>query len=272
MSLLRLAAVSRVVDLPDGGHLPVLTEIDLDVAEGEHVAIVGRSGSGKSTLLNVLGLLDSPTSGDYLVDGVPATALTARRRTRLRGRTFGFVFQQFNLLPRRSAVENVAAPLLYATGSPFWQRRRLAMAALDRVGLAARAESTPERLSGGEQQRVAIARALVRSPRVVLADEPTGSLDVETGAAVMDLLEAATTATGATLVTITHDLAVAARADRQFRLERGRLHPLPAADVAAHTARRGAAGCDGLLGEGRVGDGTMPLPRATAPPPAVVLP
>ena len=251
MTLVHLDGVSRVVDLPDGGHLPVLTDVCLEVAEGEHVAIVGRSGSGKSTLLNVLGLLDVPTGGEYRLDGAPTAALGGRQRSRLRGRTFGFVFQQFNLLPRRTALENVAAPLLYARGSAFWQRRRLATAALEQVGLAARADTTPERLSGGEQQRVAIARALVRTPRVVLADEPTGSLDVETGAAVMDLLESATTASGSTLVTITHDLAVAARADRQFRLERGRLTPLAEPDVEAATARRAV-------------DGTLPLAPVTA--------
>jgi putative ABC transport system ATP-binding protein len=240
VSLLSLAAVGRSVDLPDGAVLPILTGVDLEVAEGEHVAIVGRSGSGKSTLLNILGLLDTPTSGRYAVDGTDAAALSARARGRMRGRTFGFVFQQFNLLPRRTATENVAVPLLYAGGSAFWARRRLARAALERVGLGHRADALPEKLSGGEQQRVAIARSLVRSPRVLLADEPTGSLDVDTGAAVMDLLEEVTTAAGSTLVTITHDLSVAARAQRQFRLERGHLLPLSDGDLATMTAHRGA--------------------------------
>ena len=260
MSLLSLSDVSRVVDLPDGERLSILTDVDLVVEAGEHVAIVGRSGSGKSTLLNILGLLDVPTSGEYLLDGEPVAALSTRRRGRLRGRTFGFVFQQFNLLPRRTATENVATPLLYASGAAFWQRRRHALAALDRVGLAHRSESHPERLSGGEQQRVAIARALVRSPRVVLADEPTGSLDVETGAAVMDVLEEATTATGATLVTITHDLSVAARANRQFRLDAGRLLPLADADIATVTAHR-AAGARAPLGQQPL-ETTSPLPRS----------
>ncbi|GHE07953.1 ABC transporter ATP-binding protein [Klenkia taihuensis] len=223
MSQLELTGVGREVRLPDGGVLPILTGVDLAVDAGEHVAVVGRSGSGKSTLLNVLGLLDSPTSGAYLLDGQDTARLRGRRRARLRGECFGFVFQQFNLLPRRTAVENVAAPLLYARGRAFLTRRRTAAEMLDRVGLGARLDTIPEKLSGGEQQRVAIARALVRRPRVVLADEPTGALDVETGRAVMALLAEATAEQGAALITITHDPAIAALADRQLRLAAGRL-------------------------------------------------
>jgi putative ABC transport system ATP-binding protein len=239
MSLLELAGIGRDVRLPDGSLLPVLGGVDLSVDAGEHVSIVGRSGSGKSTLLNVLGLLDSPTAGSYLLDGAPTDALGGRRRARLRGETFGFVFQQFNLLPRRTAEENVAAPLLYARGRDFFTRNRAARAMLDRVGLGARADQVPERLSGGEQQRVAIARALVRRPRVVLADEPTGALDVETGAAVMALLAEVTAQSGAALVTITHDLSVAALAGRRFRLDSGRLTPVAAGSaLAAATSDR----------------------------------
>ncbi|KQS56824.1 ABC transporter ATP-binding protein [Geodermatophilus sp. Leaf369] len=236
MSQLQLTGVGRDVRLPDGGVLPILTGVDLTVAAGEHVSIVGRSGSGKSTLLNVLGLLDSPTAGEYLLDGQDTARLRGRRRARLRGECFGFVFQQFNLLPRRTAAENVAAPLLYAHGKDFLRRGRTAREVLDRVGLGDRADQVPERLSGGEQQRVAIARALVRRPRVVLADEPTGALDVETGRAVMALLAEAAAEQGAALVTITHDLAVAALADRQLRLEAGRLTPMTAAETAAATS------------------------------------
>ena len=242
MTMLAMSDVRRDVQLPSGDLLPILTGIDLQVDAGEHVAVVGRSGSGKSTLLNILGLLDAPTAGEYLLDGEPTDRLGGRRRSRLRGEVFGFVFQQFNLLPRRTAEENVAAPLLYARGGAFLRRRRAAREMLDRVGLGARAGQVPERLSGGEQQRVAIARALVRSPRVVLADEPTGALDVETGAQVMALLATATAESGAALVTITHDLNVAALADRQFRLAGGRLHPLVGApEVAAATTTRTGA-------------------------------
>ena len=240
-ALIELASVSRSVRLPDDTVLPILVDVDLQVRAGEHVAVVGRSGSGKSTLLNLVGLLDSPTTGTYHLDGAPTARLSARRRARLRGETFGFVFQQFNLLARRTAVENVAAPLLSARGTAFWTRSRRAREMLDAVGLGHRADSMPEQLSGGEQQRVAIARSLVRSPQVLLADEPTGSLDVDTGAGIMDLLAELVVGTGATLVTITHDLGVAARADRQYRIDHGRLSPLQPHQLGPATADRGPA-------------------------------
>ncbi|WP_125776924.1 ABC transporter ATP-binding protein [Antribacter gilvus] len=224
--LVDLRDVTRHVLLPNGNVLKILRGVTLTVGPGEHVAIVGRSGTGKSTLLNILGLLDSPTSGDYLLEGTHVGALRSRARARARGDNFGFVFQQFNLLSGRTALENVAAPLMYARGKQFWNRKRLAADMLTRVGLGDRLETMPEKLSGGEQQRVAIARALVRSPRVILADEPTGALDVDTGRAIMDLLDGAATETGSALVTITHDLAIAARADRQFRLADGVLVPI----------------------------------------------
>ena len=240
MTLIEMTGISRSVPLPDESVLPILTGVDLTVAPGEHVSIVGRSGSGKSTLLNLLGLLDTPTSGTYVLDGEPTDRLRARRRSRLRGEMFGFVFQQFNLLPRRTAAENVAAPLLYARGREYLTRRRAAREMLDRVGLGARVDQVPERLSGGEQQRVAIARALVRAPRVVLADEPTGALDVETGAQVMALLAQSAAESGAALITITHDLSVAALASRQYRLSDGHLSPLVEAGAlgAATSDRR----------------------------------
>lgn len=224
--LLQLTDVTRSVLLPDDSQLDILNGINLTVTEGDHIAIVGRSGTGKSTLLNILGLLDRPTSGTVEWRGKDASGLSARRAAAARGRDLGFVFQQFNLLPGRTAVENVMAPLMYANGRDFWNRRKLASEALDRVGLSTRLDSMPQTLSGGEQQRVAIARALVRRPRVVLADEPTGALDVSTGLAVMELLDAATVDSGAALITITHDANVAALARQQFRLESGLLHPL----------------------------------------------
>lgn len=226
MSLVELSGVGRTVMLPDDSALPILTSVDLSVEAGEHIAIIGRSGSGKSTLLNIIGLLDLLSTGEYLLDGVSVADLSQRRRARLRGSDFGFVFQQFNLLPGRSALENVAAPLLYAGGREFWSRRRVAGRMLERVGLGTRADTTPDKLSGGEQQRVAIARCLVRSPRVILSDEPTGALDVDTGLEVMTLLDEIASESGATLITITHDLAVAARANRHFRLDGGKLAPV----------------------------------------------
>jgi len=226
MALLRLEGVARSVQLPDFSTLEILRSIDFEAEVGDHVSIVGRSGSGKSTLLNLLGLLDVPTSGRLFFDDVPLENLSGRARDRRRGRDIGFIFQQFNLLPGRTALENVATPLLYASGREFWNRQRIASEMLERVGLGARLHSMPTQLSGGEQQRVAIARALVRGPRLILADEPTGALDVETGASVMALLDDIAEQSGAALITITHDPNVAALARRHYRLDGGVLSPV----------------------------------------------
>jgi putative ABC transport system ATP-binding protein len=233
MTLLELDAVTRSVELPDGEKLEILKGVDLSVAVGDHVSIVGRSGSGKTTLLNLLGLLDTPTSGSILFDGEPLESLTGGRRDRKRGRDIGFIFQQFNLLDGRTALENVMTPLLYASGTQFWRRSTIAAEMLDRVGLGHRMESMPQQLSGGEQQRVAIARALVRGPRLILADEPTGALDIETGTSVMALLDDVAEASGAALITITHDANVAALARRHYRLDRGVLAPVDVNRVLA---------------------------------------
>lgn len=219
--LLHLEGVARSVRLPDGSWLEILRRIDLTVRAGEHVGIVGRSGTGKSTLLNILGLLDRPTGGHMLWDGTPTARLSQRAASRIRGAQIGFVFQQFNLLPGRTALENVAHPLLYGTAAEVRTRKRRAREVLERLGLGERADQVPTRLSGGEQQRVAIARALVRRPRLLLADEPTGALDVDTGRLVMDLLTEAAQQSTAALITITHDPGIAARADRRFTLDGG---------------------------------------------------
>jgi putative ABC transport system ATP-binding protein len=221
VNLLRLNAVARSVQLPDGAPLHILHSVDLEVDAGDHIAIVGRSGSGKSTLLNLIGLLDSPTSGTIEFLGREVHTFNARDRDIARGRDIGFVFQQFNLLAGRSALENVMMPLSYAPARQFFRRRQLAAEMLERVGLGDRLNSTPERMSGGEQQRVAIARALIRRPRLILADEPTGALDIDTGGSVMTLLDTIASESGAALVTITHDLHVAKRAGRHYRLDRG---------------------------------------------------
>ena len=231
MAFVELEGVTRSVDLPDGGRLDILKGVDLSVEIGDHVSIVGRSGSGKSTLLNLLGLIDTPTSGRLEFDGTPLDRFQSAARDRRRGQDVGFIFQQFNLLPGRTALENVMTPLLYATGTQFWRRERLATEMLDRVGLGSRLRSTPDQLSGGEQQRVAIARALVRGPRLILADEPTGALDVDTGATVMELLDNVAEQSGAALITITHDPNVAALADRHYRLDGGVLHEVTAERV-----------------------------------------
>ena len=224
--LLSLRGLTRTFQVPHAPDLHILTGVDLDVEPGEHIAIVGRSGTGKSTLLNILGLIDQPTSGTYTLEDQDATRLSEGRRARLRGATFGFVFQSFNLIEGLSTTENVAAPLLYDTGRSFWTRTARAGELLDAVGLGDKVDSPIGLLSGGEQQRVAIARAIARQPRVILADEPTGALDVDTGTAVMELLEAQCAQRGAALIIITHDLAVAARASTQYRLDHGVLTPV----------------------------------------------
>lgn len=221
MSLIEISGVSKQVELPDGSQLEILHDINMTVESGEHVAVVGRSGSGKTTLLNILGLLDSPSSGTVMFDGIDTGTLGKAALDRKRGSSIGYVFQQFNLLSGLNARENVMMPLGYASGQMFWQRKQLAEAMLDRVGLSHRLDSMPDQLSGGEQQRVAIARALVRGPRMILADEPTGALDIETGTTVMELLEEVATEHGAALITITHDPSVAALAARQLRLDHG---------------------------------------------------
>ncbi len=226
MTLLRLENVTRSVELPDETPLQILKGINLEVSVGDHVSIVGRSGSGKSTLLNLLGMLDNPTTGQIFFDDKALTDYKRGARDRKRGADIGFIFQQFNLLPGRTALENVMMPLFYASGREFWNRKKLATRMLEKIGLGERLDSMPDRLSGGEQQRVAIARSLVRGPRLILADEPTGALDIETGAAIMRLLDEVAEQSGAALITITHDANIAALARRHYRLDSGVLVPV----------------------------------------------
>jgi putative ABC transport system ATP-binding protein len=205
------------------GRLEVdaLREVDLEVHDGDFLAIVGPSGSGKSTLMNLLGCLDRPTSGTYRLTGENVAELDDDALARLRNRTIGFVFQSFNLLPRTTALENVAMPLLYA-GVPRGERIARAREALERLGLGDRMDHQPSELSGGQQQRVAIARALVTRPAILLADEPTGNLDSQSGADVLALLHELN-ATGTTVVLITHDGDVAVAAKRSVRVKDGRV-------------------------------------------------
>jgi putative ABC transport system ATP-binding protein len=220
------APVPPVIELRDltrsfPGDPPVhaLRRADLVVERGDYVSVVGPSGSGKSTLLHLLGLLDRPTSGDYLLDGLPTRDLAERDRSALRGGRIGFVFQSFHLLPHRSVLDNVLLATLYS-GVPRAERRDRALAALERVGMGHRLEFLPPVLSGGERQRVAVARAVIASPHVLLADEPTGNLDSATSAGVLDLFDDLH-ADGLTLVVITHDPVVSARARRRVRIEDG---------------------------------------------------
>lgn len=204
----------------DGGRIRALDGLDLEVAGGTSTAVVGRSGSGKSTLLSVLGLIERLDSGSYYFDGADTARLTDSALSRLRGAAIGFVFQRFFLLDHLTARENVDLALTH--GRIPGARRQASQAALSQVGLSGKDRRYPRQLSGGEQQRVAIARALVKSPRLVLADEPTGALDVETGDTVVDLLLSACSERGAAVVAVTHDPLVAARFDRAPTLDSGR--------------------------------------------------
>jgi putative ABC transport system ATP-binding protein len=198
-----------------------LNDVSLDIAEGEFVAIMGASGSGKSTLMNILGCLDRPTSGTLRLAGEEVEALDGDALASIRNRRIGFVFQQFNLLPRTSALDNVELPMVYAGIKPA-ERRTRALAALQRVGLGERAMHTPAELSGGQQQRVAIARALVNQPSLILADEPTGALDTQTSEDIMRLL-AELNAQGMTIVMVTHEADIALWAGRRIVFRDGRI-------------------------------------------------
>jgi putative ABC transport system ATP-binding protein len=229
--LIRLKDVKKTYVM---GRVPVhaLRGVDLEIHEAEMVAVMGPSGSGKTTLLNLLGLLDAPSVGSYKLAGEEVAKLSDRRRSHLRNKRFGFVFQVYNLLPRLTAAENVMVPLIYG-GVKRRERRPRAEAALEAVGLKDRVRHRPSELSGGEQQRVAIARALVNEPSVILADEPTGNLDSASGAAIMDLIQQLHGERKVTVVLVTHDASVAARAERTVQLRDGTVAGEPVASEEA---------------------------------------
>jgi putative ABC transport system ATP-binding protein len=215
-------------------HLSVLDSITLKIQSGESCAVVGSSGSGKSTLLNILGLLDQPTSGRYLLNGQDMTRATQDERANLRNQLMGFVFQSFNLLPKLSALDNVALPLLYR-GHSRQQARQLAYQHIEQVGLVDRASHRPADLSGGQRQRIAIARALVGKPALILADEPTGNLDSSTAQNIMDLLLELNQTQAVTLIMVTHDVKLAQQLSRRLYVQNGRI-------TEAHQLRNGLDG------------------------------
>ncbi len=220
MALIELAGIERVFHLGDSA-VHALSRLDLSISAGEYVAIMGPSGSGKSTLLNLLGLLDHPDAGIYRLEGRDVTTLSSDEQAQVRSQRIGFVFQSFHLVPRLTAAENIALPMMLA-GIPAAERSRRVNTALKNFGLDQRAEHRPDQLSGGQRQRVAIARATIMQPAVLLADEPTGNLDRATGEDVMHLLEDLNAA-GMTLIVVTHDQVLGARAGRQVSMEDGKL-------------------------------------------------
>lgn len=221
MALIELTDVRKVYDL----DIPVvaLAGTTLSIDRGEYVALVGPSGSGKSTLMNTLGCLDRPTSGSYLLDGEEVATMSRNQRAEIRNRQIGFVFQNFNLLARTSALENVELPLLYSPGVTAKQRKQRAVDLLEQVGLGDRLDHHPGQLSGGQQQRVAIARALVNQPSILMGDEPTGNLDTRTSKEVIELLQRLNEEQGLTVILVTHDREVARHARRSIVLRDGQV-------------------------------------------------
>jgi putative ABC transport system ATP-binding protein len=218
MSLIRLQKISRRYQMGTE-TIHALREVSLEIQRGEYVAIMGPSGSGKSTLMNLLGCLDTPTSGAYELNGTNVSEMDDNELAEIRNREIGFVFQTFNLLPRSSALRNVELPLIYS-GMDFDERRQIAMSALASVGLADRVTHKPNELSGGQRQRVAVARALVNKPSIILADEPTGNLDSKTGVEIMALFETLSQS-GNTVLVVTHEEDVARHARRILRIRDG---------------------------------------------------
>jgi len=221
MELIELREIRKTYDMGDI-EVPVLKGVSLTVTHGELVALMGTSGSGKSTLMNILGCLDRPTSGEYWLEGEDVSRMSADKRAVLRNRKIGFVFQSFNLLPRTSALENVAMPLSYAAGRiSERESRRRAEEMLRRVGLADRLNHEPSQLSGGQQQRVAIARALVNTPSILFADEPTGNLDSRTTEEILRMFQRLNEEEGITIILVTHDAHVARHARRVIHIQDG---------------------------------------------------
>lgn len=218
--MIRLENIFKIYTMGDN-EVYALNNISLHIEEKEFVSIIGPSGSGKSTLMNIIGCLDVPTKGTYKIDGTDTSDLSENKLAEIRNKKIGFIFQNFNLLPKLTAIENVELPLIYA-GVPMGKRKKLAEEALKRVGLGERMDHKQSELSGGQQQRVAIARALAGTPPVILADEPTGNLDSKSGKEIMTMIKELHQE-GKTIILITHDNEVAKQADRMIRIQDGKL-------------------------------------------------
>ena len=221
MQLIEISGLYKIYSEGQENEVRALDGVSLSIGCGEFVAIVGASGSGKSTMMNILGCLDVPTYGEYMLDGAPIAHRTERQLSEIRSRKISFIFQGYNLIPSLSVWKNVALPMAYQ-GVPPTERYRRAMEALDAVGITAKAESRPAQLSGGQQQRVAIARAIATKSPIIMADEPTGALDSKTGRQVLDILRNLHQS-GTTVILITHDNGIAAKAERIVRLQDGHI-------------------------------------------------
>ena len=236
MQLIELRDIHKTYHLGEI-DVPVLKGVSLNVGQGELVALMGASGSGKSTLMNILGCLDRPTAGEYWLDGEEISSLSSDGRAMVRNRKIGFVFQNFNLLPRTSALENVMMPLAYGDHAlTDREAKKRAAELLQRVGLGERMDHHPSQLSGGQQQRVAIARSLVNQPRLLFADEPTGNLDSKTSKEVLEMFQRLNTDEGITIILVTHDPGVAEHAKRVIRMRDGRIEDANVSQAAVHAA------------------------------------
>ncbi|MEJ5227275.1 ABC transporter ATP-binding protein [Thermodesulfovibrio sp.] len=221
MPLIKIEKVTKIYRFGEQ-ELKVLEDVSVEIEKGEFLCIMGPSGSGKSTFMNILGCLDTPTSGRYYLDSIDVSTFGANELAEIRNKKIGFVFQQFNLLPRATAVENVELPLIYA-GVPYKERRERAKDMLAQVGLAERVSHYPKQLSGGQQQRVAIARALVNSPSIILADEPTGNLDSKSSLEIMEIFKRLNEEQGLTTIIVTHEPDIASFGRRQIRFLDGKI-------------------------------------------------
>ena len=219
--LIEIKDIYKIYNEGKESEVRALDGVSLQIDRGEFVAIIGASGSGKSTLMNILGCLDIPTYGDYILDGVDITDRSDRQLARIRNREIGFIFQGYNLIPALTAYENVELPLIYQ-GVPIWDREERVMAALEKVAMADRWKHKPSEMSGGQQQRVAIARAIATHPPIIMADEPTGALDSKTGKHVLEILHTLNDE-GSTIILITHDNGIAATAKRVVRISDGHI-------------------------------------------------